>query len=84
MKGRLVGRHGRPPCHQDAKGTFRCVIEHAGGVRTILWNPKHRLRVPMPRGADQVQDARGVSSRAAGRQSTLAVSYVPVMVNARR
>ena len=81
MKGRLVGRHGQPPCHQDAKGTFRCVIKHAGGVRTILWNPKHRVRVPMPRGADQVQDARGVSSADRRRQSTLAVSYLPVMVS---
>jgi hypothetical protein len=84
MKGRLVGRHGQRPCHQDAKGTFRCVIRHAGGVRTVLWNPRHRVRVAMPPGADQLQDARGVSSRVAGRQSTLSVSYLPVMVNSRR
>ena len=30
MKGRLVGRHGQAPCHQDAKGTFTCVVKHAG------------------------------------------------------
>jgi hypothetical protein len=81
LKGRLVGRHGQAPCHRDAAGTFTCVVRHAGGVRTILWNPRHRVRVPMPRGAADVQNARGVTSRIDGRQSTLAVSYLPVMVN---
>jgi len=81
MKGRLVGRHGQAPCHQDVKGTFTCLVKHAGGVRTILWNPRHRVRVPVPRGANLVQNAHGVTSRIAGRQSTMSVSYLPVMVN---
>jgi hypothetical protein len=84
MKGRLVGRNGQRPCHQDVKGTFRCVVKHAGGTRTILWNPQHRVRVAMPSGADQVNDARGVSSGVGKRQSTLSVSYLPVMVSSRR
>jgi hypothetical protein len=84
MKGRLVGRHGQPPCHQDAKGTFTCVVKHAGGVRTIMWNPQHRVLMPMPRGATVRQNARGDSSRIATRQSTLSVSYLPVMVNSPR
>ena len=84
MKGRLVGRQGRPPCHQDTKGTFTCVVKHAAGVRTILWNPRRRVLVPMPRGAARVQSARGVTSTVRVRQSTLSVSYLPVMVSSPR
>ena len=84
MKGRLVGRHGHAPCHRDAKGTFTCVVKHAGGVRTILWNPRHRVLVPLPRGAVREQSARGTTSRIAARQSTIRVSYLPVMVSSPR
>ena len=84
MKGRLVGQHGDRPCHQDRRGTFTCLVRYAGGVRTIFWNPRHSLRVPMPRGATIIQSSHGATSRVAQRRSTLAVSYLPVMVSSPR
>ena len=84
MKGRLVGRHGQRPCHQDAKGTFpassgtRVASAPSCGTRGTASGCRCRAA------PTSVQDARGVTSRVAGRQSTLSVSYLPVMVSSRR
>jgi hypothetical protein len=83
LKGRLVGEHGKRPCHQDRTGTFTCLVRHAGGVRTIWWNPRHPVQVPVPRGATVVQTAHGSTAPLAQRRS-LQVSYLPVMVNSPR
>ena len=80
LKGRLVGVHGRRPCARDARGTYTCLVRYAGGLRTILWNPRHDVRVPMPVGARTTQTPQGVTTRVAERRGTLRVSYLPVMV----
>ena len=80
LRGRLVVRQGHQPCHHSSRGTYSCVVRYAGGVRTILWNPQHPVRVPMPGGARTMQTARGDTTRVAARKATLRVTYVPVMV----
>jgi len=84
LHGRLVGRHGHPPCRQGSVGTYTCVVRYAGGVRWILWNPDRPVRVALPRGAQWLHGADGSSSRVDGRDATIEVSYLPVMVTSRR
>jgi hypothetical protein len=84
LRGRLIGRNGRPPCAHDPRRTYTCVVRYAGGVRRILWNPDRSVLVPFPRGATVLQRA-GEPVRAAGqRRSSLRVSFLPVMVASRR
>ena len=80
LRGRLVVRQGHQPCHHSSLGTYTCVVGYAGGVRTILWNPQHPVRVPMPSGARTMQTAHGDTTRVATRTATLRVTYLPVMV----
>ncbi len=84
LHGRLVARSGQRPCATDRRGTYRCVVRHAGGVRTILWNPVRTVRVRLPRSADDLQRAGHAVAKVSGRRTSLRVSYVPVMIASRR
>ncbi|MDX6356958.1 MAG: polysaccharide biosynthesis protein PslG, partial [Nocardioidaceae bacterium] len=84
LQGRLVGTDGRPPCSQNARGTYSCTVRYPGGVRRIYWNPNHNVRVPLPVGAVSRQTGLG-APRTVGRGDTsVHVSYQPVMVDSPR
>jgi len=53
-------------------------------VRWILWNPERPVRVALPRGALRLHRADGSSARIGGRDATIEISYLPVMVTSRR
>ena len=84
LRGRLVAGQRRQACDRDRRGTYTCVVRYAGGVRRILWNPDRSVRVPFPRGAVVVQRAGERAGAVSRRQSTLRVSFLPVMVDSRR
>jgi len=79
LRGRLVGTDGRRPCARVHHGTYRCTIRSRGVVRTIYWNPDHKVRINVP--------ARNrAGTRVAGRRvtsRTMRVSFAPVMVRVR-
>jgi hypothetical protein len=84
LRGRLVGTHGRRPCARGRRGTYACTVRFRGGVRTIYWNPRHRVRIEVPRhgGARVVVLGRSggrVARRHVARR-TVRVSFRPVMV----
>ncbi len=84
LHGTLVGRHSQQPCRHDRRATYTCVVRHAGGVRTILWNPRHAVRVPIPAGARYRQTGNGKPTRFSRAARTMRVSYLPVMVESPR
>ena len=84
MDGRLVSAPGHArPCSRDRKGTYTCLVRHGSRLRTILWNPQHRVRVQV-RGviAREDQDGRPVTRRSG--TDVLRVGYRPVMVETSR
>jgi hypothetical protein len=84
LRGTLVGQRGQAPCRRNRADTYTCVVQYAGGSRTIWWNPLRTVRVPLPHGADAVRRGPGPASSLGTRRSTLTVSYLPVMVTSRR
>jgi hypothetical protein len=83
LRGRLLSRHGRRPCARDRRGTYRCVVRYAGGIRTIYWNPHRPVRVRVPQSAVAVQTSKGAVTAMRHGQSTVRVSYLPVMVSSK-
>jgi hypothetical protein len=84
MDGRLVSAPGhRRACSRDRKGTYTCLVRHGNRLRTILWNPHHRVRVQV-RGAStgEDQDGRPVALRSG--TDVLHVGYRPVMLETPR
>lgn len=84
LRGRLLSRPGHHPCARDRRGTYVCVVRYAGGTRTIYWNPHRPVRVRLPRGAVDLQTSKGDVTAMRRGQSTVRVSYLPVMVSSRR
>jgi hypothetical protein len=84
LQGTLVAPGHRAPCQRDHHDTYTCVVRHSGGVRTILWNPLHRVRVPVPRGAQYRRTGSGPRVTLGRGIRTLRVSYLPIMVESRR
>jgi hypothetical protein len=84
LHGALVGTDGHRPCHRDRRATYRCVVRHRDGVRTIIWNPRRTVTVPMPNGARYRQRGDGARVTLSPSVRTLRVSYLPVMVESRR
>jgi hypothetical protein len=82
LHGRLVGTAGARPCVANKRGTYTCTVRYAGGTRTILWNPAHKVTVRVPGGAS-VHDARGRVERVTARSAEVKVDYRPVMVTSR-
>jgi hypothetical protein len=84
LRGRLVGTGGRPPCSQNSRGTYSCTVRYPAGVRRIYWNPNHTVRVPLPAGAVYRQTGLSARQSIARRDTTVHVSYQPVMVDSPR
>ena len=84
MDGRLVSAPGHArPCSRDRKGTYTCLVRHGSRLRTILWNPQHRVRVQVRAViAREDQDGRPVTGRSG--TGVLRVGYRPVMVETSR
>jgi hypothetical protein len=69
-----------PQCAQDSHGTWTCRIRHAGGTRSVYWNPTTQAQVTLPAGATTQEDVAGATSQVrAG--SSLTVTESPVMVD---
>jgi polysaccharide biosynthesis protein PslG len=80
LKGRLVaGRGQRRPCAANDRGTHSCTVRSGHRVRTILWNPRHTVRVRVS-GAISRMNEHGRSTRMNGRTTTITVGYRPVMI----
>jgi hypothetical protein len=84
LHGRLVGRGGRRPCARSGSGLYTCVIRYSGGVRRIYWNPRHGERVQLPAHASYRQLAFGDVHRVGRSDTSVHVSYQPVMVDSPR
>jgi hypothetical protein len=84
LHGTLVGPGGRAPCQRDRRATYTCVVRYARGVRTILWNPLRRVRVPLPRKAHYRQAGDGAPVTLSRGTRRLRVSYLPIMVESAR
>jgi hypothetical protein len=84
LNGRLVaGRGHHRPCTRDRHGTYTCLVRHGDGMRTILWNPHHRVRVQV-RGATSGEDQRGRPTSLRSGTGIVQVGYRPVMVETHR
>jgi hypothetical protein len=84
LTGRLVVEPGhRRPCARGHRGTYTCTVRHGPHVRTILWNPHHRVQVQV-RGAMRRVDEHGRVTPMSGRTTTVRVGYRPVMFERRR
>ena len=84
LDGRLVASPGHHrACTRDRKGTYTCLVRHGHRVRTILWNPHHRVRVQV-RGATSRQDERGRWTSMRSGNDVVRVGFRPVMVETRR
>jgi polysaccharide biosynthesis protein PslG len=80
MNGRLVSAPGqRRACSRDRLGTYTCLVRHGDRLRTILWNPHHRVRVQV-RGATTSEDQNGRPTTLRSGTDTLQVGFRPVMV----
>lgn len=80
MRGRLVAERGhRWPCERGHRGTYTCTVRHGRHVRTILWNPRHTVRVHV-RGVDSRENQRGRTTAMGGGSATVKVGYRPVML----
>lgn len=79
LHGRLVGIHGRRPCAQDSEGTYTCVVTYRRRTRTIVWNPSQRVVVNV-RGASFVQRAGQRRTAVSGKDASIPVGYLPVLV----
>jgi hypothetical protein len=84
MNGRLISAPGqRRACSRDRKGTYTCLVRHGDRLRTILWNPHHRVRVQV-RGATTGEDQDGRPTTLRSGTDTLQVGFRPVMVETAR
>jgi polysaccharide biosynthesis protein PslG len=83
LQGRLVGTDGHRPCHESRDGTYACTVRHDGVARTIYWNPRHNVRVRVPRAGHRTTVAgRRVTRRATSRM--VRVTFRPVIVRTHR
>jgi hypothetical protein len=82
LRGRLVAGDRRRPCAHDHRGTYTCLIRHAGGTRAIYWNPYRKVTVQV-RGAVAMQDESGRRTPLADGTASVEVGYQPVMVQTR-
>jgi polysaccharide biosynthesis protein PslG len=80
LNGRLVsGRGQRRPCASNHRGTYTCIVRSGHRVRTILWNPRHTVRVRVHSAVSRVNE-HGRSTAMNGRATTMKVGYRPVML----
>lgn len=82
LRGRLVGTDGHRPCHESRDGTYACTVRRHGFVRTIYWNPRHPVRIHLPRVSHRTSIAGRVAIR--HRTRSVRVGFQPVMVRTRR
>jgi polysaccharide biosynthesis protein PslG len=79
LAGRLVAAGSRRPCAHDRRGTFTCVVRHAGVTRTIYWNPDRKVSVQV-RGAVSRQASNGRTVAMSGKVARVTVGFQPVAV----
>jgi len=81
--GTLVGAYATSqPCGKDARGTYTCVIEYAGGVKRVYWNPTKTVKLTAVRNATFKVGVYGKRTAIKG-GAPLTVDYRPLMVRSK-